>query len=122
MSTPNDQSNPASAIPTYSSAFTPNVAFAGANTAATGAGVCAAANTDYVAVVANANRKFFQIQNTHATAKLTVNVAGPAWASAALIGFVLQPGDVRSWGPVAPNGAIHVASATAGATYQAVEG
>lgn len=94
-------------------AFTP--------TANSQAGTCTAAGTDYTALPANAARRFLMIVNTHASASLLVSLVGSTTATNAPL-IPLVPGQGLVLDIAVPNTAVHVQSATAGATYSTVEG
>jgi hypothetical protein len=85
------------------------------------AGTCAAAGTDYTALPANAARRFLMIVNTHASASLLVSLVGSTTATNAPL-IPLVPGQGLVLDIAVPNTAVHVQSATAGATYSTVEG
>jgi fructose-specific component phosphotransferase system IIB-like protein len=101
--------------------FTPLAdSFSGTNTTANGTGTCAATATDYTLAKA-APRQYLSITNTHASAKLTVNLGAAAYAGGAAVGRQIAPGATLEF-LVPPLCAVHVAADTAGATYFVVDG
>ena len=85
------------------------------------AGTCTAAATDYTALPANASRRFLMIFNTHVSASISVSLVGLTTATnAPLIPLVAGAGLILDI--AVPTTAVHVQSATAGATYSIVEG
>lgn len=93
-----------------------------APTANTGAASIAAANTDYTLAPQNPIRRLLLLSNTHATATIYVNFGAPAWDGFQLDGLPIAAGSGVFFDVAVPNSEIHVASATAGATYFCLEG
>lgn len=106
------------------SKYTASVAnFTTTNTNAQGAGVCATAATNYVAVKPRGEPTFLSITNTHTSAVLYLNENAAAWtAENGYAGRPLQPGEEYIWDTAVPTNALNVASPFAGASYFAVAG
>lgn len=97
--------------------------FTGTNTNTQGAGTCASAATNYVAVKQRSEPTFLSLTNTHATAILYLNENAPAWtAENGYAGRPLNPGEEYIWDTAVPTNALNVASPVAGASYFAVAG
>jgi hypothetical protein len=86
-----------------------------------GAYAATAANTDYVIIPANSTRRFLQLQNTSASAVIYYNFGAVAYGTA-LAGFQLAAGALVKFDALVPVNELHIASASAGATVQVMEG